>query len=79
MTVLTEPALSDRARCTSGRYSTARPGSSPPEAVTITPGAASSMRTANSLAAKPPKTTEWMAPMRAQAGMATIASGTIGR
>jgi hypothetical protein len=29
-------------------------------------------------AAKPPNTTEWMAPMRAQASMAMAASGTIG-
>jgi hypothetical protein len=36
------------------------------------------MRLASSLAAKPPKTTEWMAPMRAQASMAIAASGTIG-
>jgi hypothetical protein len=28
--------------------------------------------------AKPPNTTEWMAPMRAQASMATTASGTMG-
>ena len=41
-------------------------------------GSASSMRTASSCAAKPPKTTEWIAPSRAQASMATSASGTIG-
>ena len=35
-------------------------------------------RTANSLAANPPKTTEWIAPIRAQANMATRASGTMG-
>ena len=33
---------------------------------------------ASSLAAKPPNTTEWMAPMRAQASIAMTASGTIG-
>jgi hypothetical protein len=33
---------------------------------------------ANSLEAKPPNTSEWMAPIRAQANMATIASGIIG-
>ena len=33
---------------------------------------------ASSLAAKPPNTTEWMAPMRAHASMATTASGTMG-
>ncbi len=41
-------------------------------------GSASSMRTASSGAAKPPKTTEWIAPIRAQASIATSASGTIG-
>ena len=41
-------------------------------------GLASSIRVASSLAAKPPKTTEWIAPRRAQASMATAASGTIG-
>jgi hypothetical protein len=45
----------------------------------MTVGCESSMRTASSLAAKPPNTTEWMAPMRAQASIATIASGIIGR
>ena len=43
----------------------------PQEAETITTGLASSMRVASSLAAKPPNTTEWTAPMRAQASMAT--------
>ena len=41
-------------------------------------GVASSMRVASSRAAKPPKTTEWMAPSRAQASMAKAASATIG-
>ena len=41
-------------------------------------GRASSMRTASSCAAKPPKTTECTAPSRAQASIATSASGTIG-
>ncbi len=52
--------------------------STPQEAETITFGLESSMRVASSLAAKPPNTTEWMAPMRAQPSMAMIASGTIG-
>ena len=55
-----------------------RVGSMPQEAVTISFGRASSMRLASSWAAKPPKTTEWIAPSRAQASMATIASGIIG-
>jgi hypothetical protein len=36
------------------------------------------MRFASSVAAKPPKTTEWIAPMRAHASIAMTASGTIG-
>ena len=54
-----------RARCRR------RPRGSPP-------ALASSMRVASSGAAKPPNTTEWMAPMRAQASMAITASGIIG-
>ena len=50
----------------------------PQDAETITDGVASSMRTASSLGAKPPNTTEWTAPIRAQASIATAASGTIG-
>jgi hypothetical protein len=41
-------------------------------------GRASSIRTASSCAANPPKTTEWIAPSRAQASIASSASGTIG-
>ena len=59
-------------------YSTSRPGSIPHEADTITFGFASSIRVASSFAAKPPKTTEWIAPSRAQASIAITASGTIG-
>ena len=44
----------------------------------MTLGAASSIRAASSLAAKPPNTTEWIAPIRAQASMPNSASGTIG-
>ena len=44
----------------------------------MTLGLASSMRVASSLEEKPPKTTEWIAPRRAQASMAIGASGTIG-
>ena len=47
-----------------------RPGSRPQLADMITFGLQSSMRVASSLAAKPPNTTEWIAPMRAQASMA---------
>ena len=52
--------------------------SMPQEAESIRVGFASSMRVASSLGAKPPKTTEWMAPRRAQASIAITASGTIG-
>ncbi len=50
----------------------------PQLAVTTSLAVESSMRAASSLAAKPPNTTEWIAPMRAQASMAKIASGIIG-
>jgi hypothetical protein len=59
-------------------YSTTRLGSMPQDAATTTVGRASSIRTASSLAAKPPNTTEWTAPSRAQASIATTASGIIG-
>ena len=52
--------------------------SMPQDALTIAVGFASSMRTANSAAAKPPNTTECTAPIRAQANMAIAASITIG-
>jgi len=55
-----------------------RVGSIPHEALTTTFGRASSMRTASSAGANPPKTTECTAPIRAQASIATTASGTIG-
>jgi hypothetical protein len=50
----------------------------PHEAVRISFGVQSSRRVASSFGAKPPKTTECTAPRRAQASIATIASGTIG-
>ena len=52
--------------------------SMPHEAERMSFGLASSMRLASSLDAKPPKTTEWTAPMRAHASIAMTASGTIG-
>ena len=55
-----------------------RAPSMPQLAERITLGLASSMRVASSFAAKPPNTTEWMAPMRAQASIANTASGIIG-
>jgi hypothetical protein len=44
----------------------------------MTLGSASSMRVASEPEAKPPNTTEWIAPMRAQASMAKAASGIMG-
>ncbi len=37
------------------------------------------MRSRSDSAEKPPKTTEWIAPIRAQASIATGSSGIIGR
>ena len=54
------------------------PARLPASALTITVGSASSMRLARLTLAKPPKTTEWIAPMRAQASIANAASGIIG-
>ena len=59
-------------------YGTGLPPRMPQSEVTITFGFASSMRVARLAAAKPPKTTEWMAPMRAQASIANAASAIIG-
>jgi hypothetical protein len=44
----------------------------------MTVGSASSMRLARLTLAKPPNTTEWIAPMRVQASIAKAASGIIG-
>ena len=71
-------AESSIALSSSGLYSTLRAGSMPQEAERMTFGSASSIRVASSRAANPPKTTEWIAPIRAQASIETIASGTIG-
>jgi hypothetical protein len=59
-------------------YSTTLPPSIPQEAATTTRGLASSIRTASSLEANPPNTTECTAPSRAQASIAITASGIIG-
>ena len=50
----------------------------PQEALRITLGRASVMRLASSGEAKPPNTTEWIAPSRAQASIPMTVSGTIG-
>jgi len=54
------------------------PPRDPPSALTTSRGAASSMRLARLTDAKPPNTTEWIAPIRAQASIAKAASGIIG-
>ena len=48
------------------------------EAVSTTLDLESAMRAASASAEKPPKTTEWTAPMRAHASIAAGSSGTIG-
>ena len=55
-----------------------RAGSIPQEAAITSLASESSMRDASSLAANPPNTTEWIAPNRAHASIAIIASGIIG-
>ncbi len=54
------------------------PPRQPPSAVISSSAPASSMRSLSDGAEKPPNTTEWIAPMRAHACIATIASGVIG-
>ena len=58
--------------------STLCPPRQPASAVIRQRAPASSMRSFSDSAEKPPNTTEWIAPMRAQACIATTASGTIG-
>ena len=60
------------------RNRTSRLGTIPQDADTTTFGRASSIRIASSWGANPPKTTECTAPIRAQASIATTASGIIG-
>ena len=54
------------------------PEREPPSALITSLGDASSMREASAPEAKPPNTTQWMAPMRTQASMAITASATMG-
>jgi len=58
---------------------TLRPPRRPSSAVISSVALQSCMRFAKLSGEKPPKTIEWIAPTRAQASMATAASGTIGR
>ena len=66
------------AASSSGLYGTTLPMRMPASAETMTVGLASSMRVASEAEAKPPNTTEWMAPMRTVASIANTASGIIG-
>ena len=67
-----------RAWSTAALSSTTCPLRQPPSAVITSFASVSSMRSFSAPAEKPPNTTEWMAPMRLQACMATTVSGTIG-
>jgi len=69
----------DSASSTAGFSGLGLPRRQVPSAVTTSLASASSMRLRSASAEKPPKTTEWMAPMRAQASMVMTASGIIGR
>jgi len=71
-----QPSL--RARSTLAFSGTVLPPRMPPSAVMTALAPASSMRSFRASAEKPPNTTEWVAPIRAQACMATTASGTMG-
>ena len=55
------------------------PARRPSSAVITTLACESTMRPASESGEKPPNTTEWIAPSRAQASIATAASGIIGR
>ena len=58
--------------------STAWPPRQPPSAVITSLASVSMMRSLSAGAEKPPNTTEWTAPMRLQACIATRISGTSG-
>ena len=57
---------------------TLRPPRGPSSAVTTTRQSESRIRSRSASGENPPNTTEWTAPMRAHASIATAASGTIG-
>jgi len=61
-----------------GLYAITLPPREPASALTMTLGSASSIRVASEPLANPPNTTQWIAPMRAQASIAKAASGIIG-
>ena len=61
-----------------GLYSIILPGSIPQDPAIIILGLESLILVANSLGAKPPKTTTWIAPNLAHASIDATASGIIG-
>ncbi|MNH17424.1 hypothetical protein D3C79_770950 [compost metagenome] len=66
------------ARSTLALSGVRRPPRTPSSAVITTLDLQSMIRPASASGEKPPNTTEWIAPIRAQASMATTASGIIG-
>ena len=66
------------ASSTNGLYAISRSISIPEEAVMMAFGLQSSIRIANSCGANPPKTTECVTPILAQASIAKAACGIIG-
>ncbi len=67
------------ASSTAGLSAIGLPRRLPPSQVITRTASASSMRLRSASAENPPNTTEWTAPMRAHASIATAASGIIGR
>ncbi len=67
------------ASSTAGLSAISLPPRNWPSAVMTSLAPASAMRSFTLFAEKPPNTTEWIAPMRAQACIAMIASTDIGR
>ncbi len=67
-----------KARSTFSFNGNCLPRRQPPSAVRITLAEALLFRSAMASAEKPPKMTQWIAPIRAQASMAIASSGTSG-
>jgi hypothetical protein len=78
ITEVTPPALS-QAASTFAFSGILRPPRTPSSAVTTKVDLQSSMRPASESGENPPNTTEWTAPIRAQASIEIAASGIIGR
>ncbi len=78
-TTLFTPGQSLSASSVVSLSGTMRPPRYPPSAVITTSLLQSWMRFRSDSEEKPPNTTLWIAPMRAQASMAMGSSGTIGR